>query len=554
MGDADEREADAEDSAAVFAARETDEQDAPENFEIWHGALVSYVGKETRVVIPAGLGIEEIWDEAFAHSRITSITIPEGVSRIGDYAFANCYNLAEVTLPGSLRHIGRGAFRSSGPINVTIPAGVTHIGEEAFSSFKSLTIHSETEDILEFIFDVSAAEIHVNAENSRYASADGVLFDKTGETLIRYPDRKDASEYTAPEGTRHIGDRAFSDCQKLFHVVLPMGVESVGNSSFMNCGGLGDIALPEGLTYIGSSAFDGCGKLTGITIPASVRRILRFAFASTGLASVTIPRAVEETGASVFSSIPNLREIHVDPENSHYADADGVLFTKDMKTLLKYPGAAPASRYVVPEGVTHIGRDDETVLGDVAFRSCGNLAFISLPDSLTHISNISFFDCPGITGMSIPRAVEEITPSAFEYLDLREIRVDAENSHYAGVDGVLFTKDMKTLVKYPVAALAAEYRIPEEVTRINDRAFAGCKNLSRVFIPASVTEIGWYPFANCKALSAIVFRASVTHIRDWMFAGDPIRTVILPKSGGIDPAAFLGIFEEVVFMDEADEK
>ena len=105
----------------------------------------------------------------------------------------------------------------------------------------------------------------------------------------------------------------------------------------------------------------------------------------TGITSVVIPDGVMRIGEFVFSGCTSLAEITVSPDNKNFSSVDGVLFSKDMSTLLIYPSSNKHSSYTVPDGVTKIG--------NYAFDHCKNLTEITIPDSVTEIDNYNFYYC-----------------------------------------------------------------------------------------------------------------------------------------------------------------
>ena len=106
----------------------------------------------------------------------------------------------------------------------------------------------------------------------------------------------------------------------------------------------------------------------------------------------------------------------------------------------------------------------------------------------------------GISSINIPENVTDIEPNAFAFSGLTEIKVDENNKHYADKDGVLFDKNLSTLIYYPSSKPGTEYSVPDGVTRIEDYSFVGKPILQKIIIPDSVTAIGnnafFYYFSN----------------------------------------------------------
>jgi hypothetical protein len=147
------------------------------NFVLHGTVLIKYQGELTEVAIPEEFGITEIADGAFNNSKITAITIPEGVQKIG-CSFYGCYNLVTVNFPSTLLSIGDDAFgwcRDLG--NITIPENVSFIGERVFEVCPSLEV------------------IDVHEKNPAFAGIEGVLYNKAHTGLVRYPAGKKGDAY-----------------------------------------------------------------------------------------------------------------------------------------------------------------------------------------------------------------------------------------------------------------------------------------------------------------------------------------------------------------------
>ena len=329
---------------------------------------------------------------------------------------------------------------------------------------------------------------------------------------------------TIPDSVTSIDMSAFYGCSSLTSVTIPDSVTSIGVYAFGACISLTSVTIPDSVTSIGQSAFYKCESLTSVTIPGSVTRIGEYAFSKCeSLTSVTIPNSVTSIGWGAFSNCAALTGIRVAEGNSHYSsDASGVLFSKDKTTLVQCPGAFSGS-YAIPNSVTSIG--------DSAFSGCSSLTSVTIPDSVTSIGKWAFSECKSLTSVTIPGSVTSIGVGAFaSCTSLTGIWVAEGNSHYASdASGVLFNKDMTTLVQCPGAFAA--YTIPDSVTRIGERAFYYCTSLTSVTIPNSVRSIGKWAFRGCSSLTSVTIPNSVTSIDDGTFAScTSLTSVTIPNS------------------------
>ena len=191
---------------------------------------------------------------------------------------------------------------------------------------------------------------------------------------------------TIPNSVTTIGDDAFYFCNSLTSVTIPASVTTIGDYAFGECNNLTSVTIPDSVTTIGNFAFSGCRNLTSVTIPNSVTTIGNAAFQSCwNLTSITIPDSVTTIGDGVFSSCSRMSNIFVSSGNPNYCDVDGVLFNKNMETLIEYPSGKTADAYQIPDTVVTIG--------NVAFQSCQKLISITIPNSVTTISRRAFNRC-----------------------------------------------------------------------------------------------------------------------------------------------------------------
>ena len=202
-------------------------------------------------------------------------------------------------------------------------------------------------------------------------------------------------------------------------------------------------------------------------------------------------------------------------------------------TIIKYSGdetklAVPATVDAVP--VRHIG--------DMAFdsrdpaRKENPFTAIAMPEGIVSIGAGAFYLCEGITDITIPKTVTKVGESAFSGTSLgaiaipagltnihkgafpnsatfTNISVDPENPSYTSIDGVLFDKNRKTLLRYP-AGKAGDYAVPDGVDTIAKLAFAGATNLTSISIPASVANVETREFFRCKGLTNVVLPEAPT--------------------------------------------
>ena len=262
-------------------------------------------------------------------------------------------------------------------------------------------------------------------------------------TTLNIPERIQGLPVTA------IGNSAFLCCDSLTNVTIPSSVRSIGGYAFQSCSSLTSVTIPSSVTAVGLGAFSGCDSLTNVIIPSSVTTI----------------------GDWAFYNCNSLTSITVDNRNPSYASIDGVLFDKNIRTIIRYPQGKNQSTYVIPSSVRSVG--------DYAFDGC-NLANVTIPSSVTTIGDWAFFYCGSLTSVTIPSSVTAIGVGAFNSYSLTSLTVNNRNPSYASIDGVLFDKNIRTLIRYPPGGNQSTYVIPSSVTFIGELAFLNCESLISV--------------------------------------------------------------------------
>jgi hypothetical protein len=524
--------------------------------------------------------------------------IPGGVASVAAGAFEDCSGLTNIAIPGSVIAIGAGAFSDCASLTAMtvdatnsfytsvdgvlfnksqttliqcpgglagdfiVPGGVTNIGDNAFVGCSKLIA------------------ITVNATNSFYSSAGGVLFDKNQTTLIDYPGGV-AGNYTVPGSVTNIGIDAFEDCKNLTGITIPGNVISIGAGAFENCSGLATLTITVGATNIGSNAFENCSTLTSVTIPASVTSIGAGAFENCfDLAYLSIASGVTDIGANAFEDCYRLTVVRI-PGGVTNIGAGAFDYCLSLDTVTvpdtvisigeeAFENCSSLAGIVIPNSVTNIGAgafaysssltgitlpdaiasiaqgmfyecasltnvtipESVSSIGEEAFDQCYDLASITIPDNVSSIGETAFYNCTSLTTVMVPSSVTNIGNQAFsDCASLTAITVDATNSFYSSLGGVLFDKNQSTVVEYP-GGLPGNYTIPGSVTSIGEEAFNET-GLTSVTIPASVTSIGAGAFSGCASLTNIYFTGDAPAVDSSVFDSSAIPAIYyLPGTTG----------------------
>ena len=411
--------------------------------------------------------------------EITDVIIEDGVTEIASWAFGCCQKLKNVAISDSVKIINDSAFFGCTSLtNVTIPYGVTSIKRCAFDACSNLE--------------------NINIPDSVVQIGYGAFCGCESLTSI-----------TIPDSVKSIHDETFSFCKSLENVNLGKQVTSIGRWAFSNCKSLTSITIPDSVTFMGEGILEFCTSLESITLPFIPGGYLGYMFGAYNMweSSLYLPEslstltlsdkctAIETNGTfygcfwltdinigknvakidnSVFFDCARLENITVDAKNQHYSSNDGVLFDKNIETIVYYPQAKPNSLYAIPDSVTAIG--------EYAFAYSYDLKEISIPNSVQSIGEGAFY-YSGIESIVIPDGVQTIESATFfKCFYLTDVSIP---------DSVITIKDSAF-----AESGITNIKIPDGVTSIGEAAFLWC-NLESIEIPESVTSIGEDVFMNC---------------------------------------------------------
>ncbi|MCL2087755.1 MAG: leucine-rich repeat protein [Oscillospiraceae bacterium] len=461
-------------------------------------ALIQYPSakEEQEYEIPDGVMLIE--HNAFeGATNLTRVTIPDSVSEINSYAFADSVNLTSVFFKGLTPPlIEFGIFENIEPENLTIyvPEGSGGVYQTALIGFTIVEItalESGTNWVLyqdgRLIIESNAGIDDWAANGLNRSAVREVIFEDgvTNTGTDTFVGCVNLTRVSIPDSTTVIDRNAFNDCVRLTHINV-----SPGNQVYLSDDGVlfnrqdahstllfyprarqGSYTVPDFVINIGTSAFENSTGLTQIIIPDSVftRTIQSYAFANcTNLTSVMFGKNSEFRGSfyETFKGSLELREIKVSPDNIHYEDRDGVLFTKGGSRLVLYPFAKMGSVYEVPDVVRYIQPE-------------------------------AFADNFYLTSLIIHDEVLDMYPTSFS-----NSRIFNEHS-----DGVVYVDGWAVAYKGDMPP-NSHLTLQEDTRALPNSLFLGQTNLTSIIIPAGVTIIGNGAFSNCTGLTSVTFKGS----------------------------------------------
>lgn len=261
------------------------------DFQIENGVLVKYTGTGGDVTVPEG--VTSIGDFAFSECEsVVSVVLPEGLTSIGSYAFLGCDNLKRIIIPQSVTVIGSGAFSSCTSLEaVTLPKHIAAIGDDTFFACINLANIA----ISKSVTSIGSKAFCCCWKLTNIAIPEGV----TGIGNSAFCCCHGLTSITIPGSVTSIGDWAFRECDHLARITIPEGVRSIGSRAFSECKSLVSVTLPQSLTDIGDNAFEWCRRLAGIVIPDNVTSFGRDVFLNyTCLLVISLPKTAERVMSS----------------------------------------------------------------------------------------------------------------------------------------------------------------------------------------------------------------------------------------------------------------
>ena len=375
------------------------------------------------------IGVSAFSGTDSAHPIFKEIQIPYSVETIGTNAFHNCQDLESITLPASLETIESSAFSSCRKLSeIKLPTSLKAIQSYVFDDCSSLKTVSYDGSLEQW------SKINVAKGFLGYSSPSLVMVDYTAQ-FISVKDENDPdpppktvtiTKYTGTEST----------------VILPSTISSwpvtkIGEDAFQDNTTITSVTIPASVTEIGSNAFAGCTNLTSVNY------------------------AGDWSNLTIQSGNPAVQ----DAANEQLFD---FAFTPDnTAVIVRYKGTA--ADVTIPS--RYKGKP-VTTIGHAAFFNSA-VTSVTIPDSVTSISDEAFINCPKLTNISIPNSVTYIGFSAFSSCT-----------------------SLKSIT------------LPSSLSFISGALFLGCSQLTTIHIPVSVTSIGSYAFDDCPSSMTVTYSGS----------------------------------------------
>ncbi len=480
----------------------------PESIEYIGEKAFSNCSKLSELAIPQN--VKNIYPMTFMGcDRVTRVSLPDGLVVIQNDAFRNCKKLTQLNMPKSLEEIGDYSFANTRISNVIIPDTVSHISQSSFYGCEKIK------------------SFEVSSKNKKFVSVDGVLYNRSMTTLIKYPQAK-TGRFSVPQGIKRIGESAFCG-SKLTHIVIPDSVEKIDSYAFWDCNNLKELSIPSTVKKIGDR----------VILKGNIEKIENLSQASV-LSSLPEP----EYSNIKYGFFPNDDFSKLDPAQKKYAVACYLTnysrYPDDKKEIyndyIKKQGGRCLSEYISAENLEQI-----TLLFKVYTPSAKTMGKSleeagGKPEILAFLldyqnSHFNVKKEQEKKEKALEMAITRTEPTVEELKKLWIVKTceDDKNKCYL----TKYKGNEKHVVipakvgKKKVTAIEGCFsgqdihsvEIPDSVTSIGDWAFSRCTSLENITIPDSVTSIGYGAFAKCSNLATITIPDSVTSIKSSAFEG-----------------------------------
>ena len=459
---------------------------------------------------------------------LTKVSFAGSAASIGRAAFYGCSQLAEIDF-GAVKSIGINAFYNcTSLIEITIPANTTSIGAAGFYGCSNLQLVYIISEDTTFAADAFGNCPNLKAIIIGEGLVDdyGVLYDKTGTILVKYPSGLELETYTIPAGVTAIRDNAFENAKNLRSLTLPATLKTIGVAAFNGCSNLLAITFPAALTSIAggnttTGAFYGCNNLTGVTFLGSAATIGNYAFYNCSkLAEVDFGDNLVSIGNYAFNGCNELKQVALTDITSIGSNAFQGCSKLETVELAKIGSIGSNAFRDCPKietaaltdlaatgtylfygctGLKEVSLNEVRAIGAYAFYNCTSLEDISFGEALQTIGYYAFSNCRSLTELIFPASLTAIQDygSGYSYGAFRDCtglrKVSFENSA-ATIGGYAF---------YGCTQLA-DLNLGNAIKSIGFYAFYNCTALSQITLPATVTGIGIYAFYNCRPVTMVI--------------------------------------------------
>ncbi len=436
------------------------------------------------------------------------------------HQFENCTSLKNIEIPEGVTYIGTFAFANSGLVRIELPSTLKYLTARNQSLSKSSA---------SFQNGMALTSLTSFATYEKYMAA-------------QFANCADLEEVILPAKLDSLGVRTFWNTPKLKKItysgasedgnVLPVDLKYVGGFQFAQSG-LEEIKIPTTLKLY-NYVFSESGLNRIDLSDCMIKEVPQYTFKDAkALTEVVLPDSVEKICMYAFQSCTSLASLELPQKLTYidnYAFRYSGLVTIDLSGVTTYGKSGYQFAECASLRAVTLSSDLD-VLPNYMFNKCKSLKGINIPSSVSSIGSSCFLNS-GLKTVHLSANVVNIEDNAFATTTLNEITVDPENSRYMLIKGILADKSGR-LILCPAGKEFEndELVIPEEVTDIAKYTFNGNQHIKRMVLPASLKEIPQYSIAYAYALEEVVIPDGVTVIHGYAFRGcRKLESVKIPSS------------------------
>ncbi len=433
-------------------------------------------------------GVTGIGEYAFSSYTAATIELPEGLERIGVYAFAQSECFSEIKIPDSVKSIGSGAFcRCIGLEKATLPQKLTELSDSLFEDCAGLT------------------------------------------------------EVNIPQSVTAIGENAFKGCKALAVTSIPDGVKTIGKEAFVSCAAVEELTIPASVESIGKNAFDGT-SIEAVVFDGTKERWTAIGGETSGIDIEKIRHTCDKGSAWLSDGGEHWRECSwcgkVSDKAAHEDKGDGAckVCGAKLSDVLAEGTLAGHSWSLARSGVLTISGSGELLElandgTSVPWKKHSDIIIeVVIKSGVTGVGSGAFTGCTALKKVSISDTVKKLDLNAFSGCTaLEAFAVEDGNEAYASADGVLFNAGKTRLISCPVGKTGA-YTVPETVTEIEKSAFTA-SGVESVSMSDAVNAVGEGAFSNCSKLKSVVLPKGLKELKKSLFSGcSALEAISIPDS------------------------
>lgn len=340
-------------------------------------------------------------------------------------------------------------------------------------------------------------------------------------TIIRWNLHFDKiKKVVVSEGVTSIGSYAFANCPQLSEIVISDSVTNIGYRAFINCTGLKEIEIPENIRTIGAYAFQGCSLLETLNFNAqNANSVYYNAFYNCPVKTLNIGPSVNN-----FPKVSSVETVAIAEGTAvvPYEAFSGckyltnVSLPNTLTTISEnaFYNCTSLESINIPDSVTYIGR--------YAFQNCEGLTMITTPNSDCYIDYRAFYNCLNLTTVNYNTYSGSIYYNSFENCPVKTLNIGVGVNYipkFYTVETVTFADGATIVPSYAFSKCInlKTINLPDTITHIYMEAFRDCDSLVNFEIPKNVVYIGDNAFNNCDSLTEITIPESVEEIRSSAF-------------------------------------